>query len=103
MDIRDSTLAIVLTALGTISGFGGAMAYVGGSLRQVENNTQAINEIRDHGTGLLQALKLQVQVIDSEVNNIKHDFRPREYWEGNAATIATMQARIGVLEKGCPR
>ena len=103
MDFREGMFVIAFGFMGAAAGFGGAMVYVGGTVRQVEVNALAINEIRDHGTGILQALKLQVQVIQTELDSIKKEFRPREYWERNAAEIATLKNKIEYIEKACSK
>ena len=96
-------MAAAFSLLSAAGGFSGAMAYVGGTLRQIEVNTAAITEIRDHGTGLLQSLTLQVRIIQAEVDAIKKDFRPREFWENNAAQLATLHNRVSELERSRTR
>lgn len=103
MDFKEGSLIVAFGFLGAAAGFGGAMVYIGGTVRQVEVNMLSINEIRDHGTGILQALKLQVQVIQAELDSIKKEFRPREYWERNAADIATLKNKIEYLDKVCSK
>ena len=43
------------------------------------------------------ALKTQVAGIQAEVDSIKRDFRPREYWEGTAASVAMLKLQVGEL------
>lgn len=72
IDRVNSIWAVVLSLLSALAGFGGAMIYVGGSLRQIDVNAQAIRDISEHGTGILQALKQQVQSNEQNIEQHLH-------------------------------
>lgn len=81
----------IVAIIGVLLGLLGSVIYVGASLRQVEVNSNRISEIEQHGSGILQALKLQVQNQEVELNNIRRDFRTRDFWE-------TLERRLSSLE-----
>lgn len=65
--------------------------YLGSTMRQIEVNSARLNDIEQHGTGILQALKLQVQTHDTAINAINQQFRTREFWE-------QLERRLSMIE-----
>jgi len=73
--------------------------YVGSALRQIEVNSNRLTEIEQHGTGILQSLKLQVQNHEVAIQAINAQFRTREFWEQLERRISSLEAQIARQER----
>jgi len=109
--------ATIVAILGLLFGIGGSVLYVGSALRQIDVNSARltdieqhgtgimqtlksqvqtqdarISEIEQHGTGILQALKIQVQSHDQQIIAINSQFRSREFWEQLERRLSALEA-----------
>ncbi len=80
-------------------GIAGTVFASGGYIKQIEVNTATLKDISEHGTGILQALKTQVQNQQTEINGIRNDFRPREFWEQLERRLASIEQQQGRQER----
>ncbi len=122
--IAVGVLALLLGVGGTVFYFGGSLRQidintaniarldpVGNSLlamkTEFDNQRRAYDQLAaemrslpaaDNDLRVTQAaLKTQVAGIQLEINEIRRDFRPREYWEGTAAGLAMLKLQVGEL------
>lgn len=93
------SIAVIIAIGSMLIGIAGTVFASGGYIRQIEVNSASIKEISEHGTGILQALKNQVQSQQTEINGIRADFRPREFWEQLERRIASLEQQQAKHER----
>lgn len=101
------SIPIAVGVIALLLGVGGTVFYFGGSLRQIDVNSANLSRLSDDVRKLpaadsdfraeQAALRTLVLAMQTEVNTIRLEFRPREYWERSAGDIASLKLQLGEL------
>ena len=101
------TIPVAVGAIALLIGIGGTVFYFGGSLRQVDVNsaniarlTEEISKLPVADSGFREAhatLRARVDALSSEVDLVKRDLRPREFWEHTSSELGVVRAQVDGL------